>query len=138
MHVLNIVTSPRKHQSVSRAIVDAFLREYMKQADDTVIDTLDVWQEWLPEFDAETINAKYKGVSGEPVTPAEVTAWEKISELASRFRGYPTQAGYPLIDPATAPRWAHSRRQCYRGVPLWAARVTGHTAKPHERRYLSF
>jgi FMN-dependent NADH-azoreductase len=105
MHVLNIVTSPRKDQSVSRAIVDAFLREYMKQADDTVVDTLDVWQEWLQEFDAETINAKYKGVSGEPMTPAEVTAWEKISELASRFRGYPTQAGYPLIDPATAPRW---------------------------------
>ena len=40
----------------------------------------------LPEFDAETINAKYKGVSGEPMTPAEVTAWEKIRELASRFQ----------------------------------------------------
>jgi FMN-dependent NADH-azoreductase len=38
------------------------------------------------EFDAETINAKYKGVSGEPMTPAEVTAWEKIGELASRFQ----------------------------------------------------
>jgi FMN-dependent NADH-azoreductase len=86
MHVLNIVTSPRKDQSVSRAVVDAFLREYVKRADDTVIDTLDVWQEWLPEFDAETINAKYKGVSGEPMTPAEVAAWKKIGELASRFR----------------------------------------------------
>jgi hypothetical protein len=72
MHVLNIVTSPRKDQSASRALVDAFLREYMTQADDIVVDTLDVWQEWLPEFDAETINAKYKGVSGEPMTPTEV------------------------------------------------------------------
>ena len=78
MHVLNIVSSPRKDQSASRALVDAFLREYMAQVDDIVVDTLDVWQEWLPEFDAETINAKYKGVSGEPMTPAEVTAWEKI------------------------------------------------------------
>jgi hypothetical protein len=26
--------------------------------------------EWLPEFDAETIDAKYKGVSGETMTPA--------------------------------------------------------------------
>jgi len=58
MHVLNIVTSPRKDQSASRALVDAFLREYMTQADGIVIDTLNVWQEWLPEFDAETINAK--------------------------------------------------------------------------------
>ena len=87
MRVLNIVTSPRKDQSASRALVDAFLREYMTQADDIVVDTLDVWQEWLPEFDAETINAKYKGVSGEPMTPAEVTAWEKIRELASASRG---------------------------------------------------
>ena len=86
MHVLNIVSSARKEESVSRAVVNAFLREYMKQADDIVIDTLNVWQERLPEFDAETINAKYKGVSGEPMTAAEVSAWEKIRELASRFR----------------------------------------------------
>ena len=86
MHVLNIVTSPRKDQSASRILVDAFLHEYMKHADGIVVDTLDVWQEWLPEFDAQTINAKYKGVSGEPMTPAEVAAWEKIGELASRFQ----------------------------------------------------
>jgi FMN-dependent NADH-azoreductase len=85
MHLLNIVTSPRKYQSASRGLVDAFLREYMKQADDIVVDTLDVWKESLPEFDAKTINAKYKGVSGEPMTPTEVTAWEKIRERASRF-----------------------------------------------------
>jgi FMN-dependent NADH-azoreductase len=82
VRVLNIVSSLRKDQSASRALVDAFLREYTKQADDVVVDTLDVWQEWLPDFDAETINAKYKGVSGEPMTPAEVTAWKKIHELA--------------------------------------------------------
>jgi hypothetical protein len=58
MRFLNIVTSPRKDQSASRALVSAFLREYMRQADDIVVDTLDVWQEWLPEYDAETINAK--------------------------------------------------------------------------------
>ena len=86
MHVLNIVTSPRKEQSASRALVGAFLREYMTQAGDIVVDTLDVWQEGLPEFDAETINAKYKGVSGELMTPAEVTAWKKIRELVSRFQ----------------------------------------------------
>ncbi len=93
MHVLNIVTSPRKDRSASRALVDAFLREYKTQADDIVVDTLDVWQERLPEFDAETINAKYKGAAawekireGEPMTPAEVTAWKKIRELASRFQ----------------------------------------------------
>ncbi|HSZ50658.1 MAG TPA: NAD(P)H-dependent oxidoreductase [Caulobacteraceae bacterium] len=86
MQVLKIVASPRGDQSVSCALVDAFVREYMTKADDVVVDTLDVWQERLPEFDAETINAKYKGVSGEPMTPTEATAWEKIRELASRFQ----------------------------------------------------
>lgn len=86
MHILNIVTSPRNQRSVSRALVDTFLREYMTRADDVVVDMLDVWQESLPEFDAETINAKYKGVSGEPMTPTEAAAWQKIRELASRFQ----------------------------------------------------
>jgi FMN-dependent NADH-azoreductase len=86
MHILNIVTSPRNDQSVSRALVDTFLREYMTRAENIAVDVLDIWQERLPEFDAETINAKYKGVSGEPMTPAEVAAWQKIRELASRFQ----------------------------------------------------
>ena len=81
MHVLNIATSPRKDQSASRALVDAFLREYMRQADDIIVDTLDVWQEWLPEFDAETINAKYKGVSGEPMRPAEAARTSRRLKL---------------------------------------------------------
>jgi len=34
----------------------------MTQRGGIVVDTLDVWQEWLPEFDAKTINAKYKGL----------------------------------------------------------------------------
>jgi FMN-dependent NADH-azoreductase len=56
----------RKEQSASRALVEAFLREYTARAENIAVDTLDIWQERLPEFDAETINAKYKGVSGEP------------------------------------------------------------------------
>jgi FMN-dependent NADH-azoreductase len=86
MNIFNIVTSSRGEKSASRALIDAFLRKCVTQADDIVVDTLDVWQERLPEFDAKTINAKYKGISGEPMTPTEVTAWEKIRELASRFQ----------------------------------------------------
>jgi FMN-dependent NADH-azoreductase len=86
MRVLNIVASPRKEKSASVAIVDAFLAEYQELAGDLLVDTLDIWQERLPEFDAEAINAKYKGVSGEPMTPVEAATWEKIRELASRFQ----------------------------------------------------
>ena len=86
MRILNITTSPRKEKSASTAIANAFLSEYRERVGDVVVDTLDIWQEQLPEFDAEAINAKYKGVSGEPMTPAEAATWEKIRELALRFQ----------------------------------------------------
>jgi FMN-dependent NADH-azoreductase len=86
MNILNIVTSPRKEKSASTAIVTAFLREYRARVDDVTVDTLDIWQEQLPEFDAEAIGAKYKGVSGETMTPVETATWQKIRELASRFQ----------------------------------------------------
>ena len=86
MNILNIATSPRKEKSASTAIVNAFLSEYREHVGDVTVDTLDIWQERLPEFDVEAINAKYKGVSGEPMTPVETATWEKIRELASRFQ----------------------------------------------------
>jgi FMN-dependent NADH-azoreductase len=86
MRILYITTSPRREKSASTAIANAFLSEYRERVGDVVVDTLDIWQEQLPEFDAEAINTKYKGVSGEPMTPVEAATWEKIRELASRFQ----------------------------------------------------
>ena len=86
MRPLNIVTSPRRERSASIAVIDSFLFEYQKRIKGVVVDTLDVWTESLPEFDAEAIGAKYKGVSGEPMTPVETATWGKIRELASRFQ----------------------------------------------------
>lgn len=86
MHLLNIVASPRKEKSASVAVIDAFLSEYKERVQNLLVDTLDIWQERLPEFDAEAINAKYKGVSGEPMTKVEAATWEKIKELSSRFQ----------------------------------------------------
>ena len=65
------MTSPRKEKSASSAIVNAFLSEYREHVGDVTVDTLDVWQEQLPEFDAEAINTKYKGVSGESMTQVD-------------------------------------------------------------------
>jgi FMN-dependent NADH-azoreductase len=86
MRLLNIVTSPRRERSASIAVIDSFLLEYQKRIKGVVVDTLDVWTESLPEFDAEAIGAKYKGVSREAMTSSERATWEKIRELASRFQ----------------------------------------------------
>ena len=86
MRILKIVSSPRGERSASTAIIDSFLFEYQKKINGLVVDTLNVWTESLPEFDGEAIGAKYKGVSGEAMTPSERATWEKIRELASRFQ----------------------------------------------------
>jgi FMN-dependent NADH-azoreductase len=70
---------------VSTAIVDTFLSAYRRREADLAVDTLDVWKETLPEFDAEAIGAKYKGVSGAPMSAAEQKTWQSIQRLASRF-----------------------------------------------------
>ena len=78
MRISSIVASPRRERSASIAVVDSFLFEYQKKINGLVVDTLDVWTESLPEFGSEAIGAKYKGVSGETMTPSERATWEKI------------------------------------------------------------
>jgi FMN-dependent NADH-azoreductase len=86
MHLLYIQSSPRGPRSVSTAVADAFLQAYRKVCGELTVDTLNVWEENLPEFDQEAIGAKYKGINKEPMDPAETAVWDKIKELAARFQ----------------------------------------------------
>jgi FMN-dependent NADH-azoreductase len=86
MHLLYIQSSPRGPRSVSIAVTDAFLAAYRQACPELTVDTLNVWEENLPEFDQEAIGAKYKGVNKEPMDQAETAVWNKIQELAARFQ----------------------------------------------------
>ena len=86
MHLLYIQSSPRGRRSVSIAVADAFLQAYRQVSHELTVDTLNVWEENLPEFDQEAIGAKYKGINKEPMDPAEAAVWHKIQELAVRFQ----------------------------------------------------
>jgi FMN-dependent NADH-azoreductase len=86
MHLLYIQSSPRGPRSVSTAVADAFLQAYREVCRELSVDTLNVWDENLPEFDQEAIGAKYKGINKEPMDPAEAAVWVKIKELATRFQ----------------------------------------------------
>ena len=50
------------------------------------MDTLNVWEENLPEFDQEAIGAKYKGINQERMNEAEQKIWVRIQELVVRFK----------------------------------------------------
>jgi FMN-dependent NADH-azoreductase len=86
MYLLYIQSSPRGPRSVSTAVADAFLQAYRSVCRELTVDTLNVWEENLPEFDQEAIGAKYKGINKEPMDPAETAVWDKIKELAARFQ----------------------------------------------------
>ncbi len=85
-HLLNIQSSPRGSQSASIAVADAFLLAYLAEHPDTTVDTLNLFEEKLPEYDAEAIGAKYKGVADKPMNPAEADLWQQIRTLAARFQ----------------------------------------------------
>jgi len=86
MHLLNIESSPRGSKSASIAVSNAFLEAYRQACPGVIVDTLNVWEEKLPDFDQEAIGAKYKGVNKEPMDQAETAVWNKIQELAVRFQ----------------------------------------------------
>ena len=55
MRLLNIEASPRGARSVSIAVSGAFIAAYRVIHPDIEIDTLNVWNERLPEFDSQAI-----------------------------------------------------------------------------------
>jgi FMN-dependent NADH-azoreductase len=86
MRLLNIESSPRGSRSASIAVTNAFLEAYRQVCPGVMVDTLNVWEEKLPDFDQQAIGAKYKGVYKQPMDEAESAVWDKIQELARRFQ----------------------------------------------------
>jgi FMN-dependent NADH-azoreductase len=85
-HLLYIESSPRKQRSASIEVAQAFLAAYRTAHPQDTIDTLDVWQTPLPEFDGDTLDAKYAGIIGSPLTPVQQQAWATVRALAGRLQ----------------------------------------------------
>src|SRR6201987_1660914 len=86
MYLLNIQSSPRRSRSASIAVADAFVETYRQVCPEVIVDTLNVWEENLPEFDQEAIGAKYKGINKQPMDEAEQRVWDRIQRLVARFK----------------------------------------------------
>src|SRR6202000_603149 len=76
--LLEIQSSPRGESSDSISLTKSFIKACKSDSDSIVVDTLNVWQERLPEFDHEAIGAKYKAVKHERMTKAESNVWARI------------------------------------------------------------
>lgn len=83
--LLYIKASPRAGESRSAMIADAYLAALRNRLPDLEVDTLDVWQERLPEFDGNKAAAKLAIILGQSQDKPQKTAWDEIATIAERF-----------------------------------------------------
>ncbi len=84
--LLYIQSSPRNERSASIAVAERFLEVYRAQHPRDAVETLDLWQANLPEFDGATIDAKYAVLNGQPHTSAQFEAWQAVTRIADHFK----------------------------------------------------
>ncbi len=84
--LLYIEASPRKDRSASIEAARAFLDAYRQAHPADEVDTIDLWNYKLPEFDGETINAKYAMLMSKVNTDEQRRAWKPVEEVIARFK----------------------------------------------------
>ena len=84
--LLHIQVSPRIGRSASIAVAEHFVEVYRARHTGDTVETLNLWETDLPEFDGATIDAKYAIMHGQPHTPAQLEAWKAVVRIADRFK----------------------------------------------------
>ena len=84
--LLYIQASPRIGRSASIAVAEHFLAAYRAKHPGDTVETLNLWETELPEFDGATIDAKYAVMHGQAHTPAQFEAWKAVTRIADRFK----------------------------------------------------
>jgi FMN-dependent NADH-azoreductase len=96
--LLHIQSSPRAERSHSRFTAQAFVEAYTAAHPGATVETWDVWEEALPEFNGATLAAKYRVLEGQEQQSPERQAWDQVVKLVDRFKA----ADHYLI---SAPMW---------------------------------
>lgn len=84
--LLHILTSPQSSEaSFSRKVSNAFASAYAETHPGDTIDTLDVWNEPLPEFGAVAASWKLKTMGGVQPTADELAGVAEVNAAIERF-----------------------------------------------------
>ena len=84
--LLYIEASPRKSRSKSIEVAQHFLSNLQSAHPSVEIDKLDLWTAELPDFDGDTVDAKYAILHGQPHTPEQAKAWHRVEAVIERFK----------------------------------------------------
>ena len=85
--LLYLESSPRKDRSASIEVAQSFIGTFQDADAKNEVDTIDLWDFQLPEFDGDRINAKYKVLHEENPTNEEARAWDELSKIVALFKG---------------------------------------------------
>ena len=85
--LLYIEASPRKNRSSSIAVAKTFIETYREKHNNDRIETIDLWQTPLPEFNGEVIKAKYAIYHSREFTDAQRQAWGMVERVIAQFTG---------------------------------------------------
>ena len=83
--LLYIKASPRGAASKSSAVADVYVAALRERLPDLVVDTLDLAQEKLPDFDGDKVAAKMAVIAGQTQEGSQKSAWDEIAAVANRF-----------------------------------------------------
>lgn len=83
--LLYIEASPRKERSASIEAARTFISEYERTHPEDVVETLDLWETPLPEFDGHVIDSKYVILHGLEHTEEQRQAWKAVEDVIAQF-----------------------------------------------------
>lgn len=87
MKLLYVKGSPRGERSRSAQVATAFVEAYRAQHPAAEIETIDLWQTALPEFDGDRAAAKMSFFGDPAMNGAQQSAWDEIVRIANHFTG---------------------------------------------------
>lgn len=85
--ILHIVASPRGDASQSTQLAEAYLKSVIETDPNLEIDTLELWNEELPEFDGDKAAAKMTFFGVGEMGAIQQSAWDQVVDITSRFTG---------------------------------------------------
>ncbi|MFI7415847.1 FMN-dependent NADH-azoreductase [Nonomuraea sp. NPDC049684] len=86
--LLHISASPRGTESISAAIAETFVQEYLATHPAHTVDRFDLWDGTLPEFGPAAARAKMTVFGGGTPTGEEAAAWAAAVRTFERFDSY--------------------------------------------------
>ncbi len=83
--LLFVKASPRDAASRSVAVAQSYLDALRAAQPELEVDTIDLWEENLPQFDGNRANAKLAIITGQTHSDTQKTVWDEIVAIAARF-----------------------------------------------------